>query len=86
MTQNALYHSLLVCDFNPLGAAHVSGSQTLQRRLPRWDARSSYRYLQQWLPEDLVALDAWGCKSGPGVVWVAQINGLGFVLLQHCLS
>lgn len=58
----------------------------LQLKIPWWDSRTSYQYLRQWLPEDLVALDARGYKSGPGVVWDAQINGLGFVLLQHCMS
>lgn len=58
----------------------------LQLRVPWWDSRSSYQYQLQWLPEDLVAVDARGCKSRPGVVWDAQINGLGFVLLQHCMS
>lgn len=58
----------------------------LQLRIPWWDSHAPYQYLRRWLPEDLVALDARGCKSGPGVVWDAQINGLGFVLLQHCLS
>lgn len=67
MIENVLYHSLLVCDFKLLRDSTCLGSQTLQPRIPRWDSRSSYRYLWQWLPEDLVAVDAWGCKSGPGL-------------------
>lgn len=43
----------------------------LQLRVPWWDSRSSYQYQRQRLPEDLVAVDARGCKSRPGVVWDA---------------